>query len=70
MRVKVLILALLAAIIALPFPASQLLAGPFSALARVSFASGAKGALSTLLEDPFLAGHLSFVPARSAADAA
>jgi uncharacterized membrane protein len=67
MRVKVLILALLAVIIALPFPASQLLAGPFSAPAHISLVE-APGALGTLLEDPFLADHLSFVPARSAAD--
>lgn len=61
MRVKVLGLALLAAIIALPFPASQLLAGPFSAHAP-------SAALATLIEDPFLADHLSFTPARSVAD--
>jgi len=70
MRVKVLIVAILAAIAALPFPAGTLQAGTFSAPAHVSFAVGAKGALGTLIEDPFLAAHLSFVPAQSAADAA
>jgi hypothetical protein len=63
MRVKVLILALVGAMLALPIPAGQLLAGPFSAPAHVSFAPGAAGALGTLIEDPFLAAHLSFVPA-------
>jgi len=70
MRVKVLIVALLAAIAALPFPAGTLQAGTFSAPAHVSFAAGAKGALGTLIEDPFLAAHLSFVPANGPSSAA
>jgi hypothetical protein len=67
MRVKVLILALIAALMALPVSAGQWLAGTFSAPAHVAEVPGAFG---TLIEDPFLADHLSFVPATSASDAA
>jgi hypothetical protein len=67
MRVKVLILALVVALSALPVSAGQWLAGTFSAPAHVAEAPGAFG---TLIEDPFLAAKLSFTPAKSASDAA
>jgi hypothetical protein len=68
MRVKVLSLALLAAIIALPVPASQLLTGTFSAPTPIAAAAPVSGALATLVEDPFLAGHLTFQPVSSVLD--
>ena len=67
MRVKVLILALVAALVALPVSAGQWLAGTFSAPAHVAEAPGAFG---TLIEDPFLSARLGFTPAQSASDAA
>jgi hypothetical protein len=67
MRVKVLILALVAALMALPVSAGQWLVGTFSAPAQVAEAPGAFG---TLIQDPFLAARLSFTPAKSASDAA
>ncbi len=65
MRVKVLSLALLGALVALPVPASQLLAGPFSASAPGAVSSGP---LQTLIEDPFLIDRLSFVAPKSFLD--
>lgn len=65
MRAKVLILALLAAIIALPAPASQLLAGTFAASTPASAAAPGADGLGLLLRDPFLIDELSYVaPAR------
>jgi hypothetical protein len=69
MRVKVLILALIAALVALPVSAGQWLAGTFSVPAHPTVAE-APGAFGTLIQDPFLADHLTFTPAKSAADAA
>lgn len=62
MRVKVLILALVAAVVALPVPASQLLSGPSSASAprhRVIVVPGT-GNLGLLLQDPFLIDALHY----------
>ena len=60
MRVKVLSLALIAAIIALPVPASQLLAGTFSApSASVTVIPGHEN-LGLLLQDPFLIDQMSY----------
>jgi hypothetical protein len=58
MRARILTVALLIAIAALPMPASQLLAEPFSASAPGVVA--ATNPLATLMEDPFLAARLSF----------
>ena len=60
MRVKVLSLALLAAIIALPVPASQLLAGTFSAPSPAAQIIPGHEHLGLLLEDPFLIDRMSF----------
>ncbi len=60
MRVKVLSLALLAAVVALPVPASQLLAGTFSAPSpAVRIVPGDQN-LRGLLSDPVQFGELSF----------
>lgn len=65
MRVKVLTLALVAAIIALPVPASQLLNGTFSASATPSAAAPEDSSLGLLLQDPFLIDQMSYsVPVR------
>jgi hypothetical protein len=69
MRVKVLSVALLAALIALPVPASQLLARTFSPSAPQPAATARSGALATLIADPFLIDRLSLVQVRSASDA-
>lgn len=69
MRVKVLSLALLAVLVALPVPASQLLAGTFSPSAPQPAATPQTGALATLIADPFLIDRLSLVQVRSASDA-
>ena len=61
MRVKVLSLALIAAIIALPVPASQLLGGTFSAPSPAARVQPAPENLGLLLEDPFLIDRMSFV---------
>src|SRR3569833_1842145 len=53
MRLKVLTLALVAAIIALPVPASQLLNGTFSASSAPSAAATEDSSHSQLLQDPF-----------------
>ena len=60
MKVKVLSLALLAAIIALPVPASQLLAGTFSAPSPVARIIPGHENLGLLLEDPFLIDRMSY----------
>ena len=60
MRVKVLSLALLAAIIALPVPASQLLAGTFSAPSPGATVVPGNENLGLLLLDPFLIDQISF----------
>ena len=60
MGVKVLSLALVAAIIALPVPASQLLAGTFSATTPAAQIVPGDANLSFLLQDPFLIDQMSF----------
>ena len=69
MRVKVLSIALLAALVALPVPASQLLAGTFSAPAPQPAATSRTGALATLIADPFLTDLMSFTPVAGPSDA-
>jgi hypothetical protein len=65
MRVKVLTLALVAAIIALPVPASQLLNGSFSVPTAPSAAAPEDSSLGLLLQDPFLIDQMSYsVPVR------
>lgn len=60
MRVKALIsLAILAAIVALPVPASQLLAGSFSAPSPAKVLPGNEN-LRFLLQDPFLVDQMSY----------
>jgi hypothetical protein len=64
MNVKVVTLALVAAIIALPVPASQFLAGTFSTLPSRSAAAPEARDLGLLLQDPFLIDQMSYsVPA-------
>ena len=60
MRVKVLSLALLAAIVALPVPASQLLAGTFSAPPQAARIVPGHENLQFLLQDPFLIDQMSY----------
>jgi hypothetical protein len=62
MRVKVLTLALVAAIVALPVPASQFLAGAVPASARPSAAAPGVSSLGLLLQDPFLVDALRYAP--------
>jgi hypothetical protein len=62
MRARILTIAVLIAIAALPVPASQLLAEPFSASAP---GAGASDPFATLMEDPFLAARLSYTAPRS-----
>jgi len=69
MHAKVLTLALLTAIVALPVPASQMLAGTFSAPAPRPAAAPAAMSLGLLLQDPFLIDRLSHVPAAGPGDA-
>jgi hypothetical protein len=65
MRVKVLSLALLAAIVALPVPASQLLAGSFSAPSPAARIVEGDENMRFLLQDPFLIDQMSYErPAR------
>ena len=64
MRAKVLLIALLGAIVALPVPASYLLAEPFSASAP----GAGRTALPTLIEDPFLVTRLSYTAPASFLD--
>ena len=59
MNVKVLSLALVAAIIALPVPASQLLAGSFSATAPAAQIVPGHENLGLLLQDPFLIDQMT-----------
>jgi hypothetical protein len=68
MRIKVLSLALLAALIALPVPASQWLTGTPSAPASAATIEPGNGSLALLLEDPFLVDRMSFSPPRSFTD--
>jgi hypothetical protein len=70
MRAKVLTLALLAAIIALPVPASQLLAGNFPVSTPVSAAAPETASLGLLLQDPFLIDQMSYAPPQSFLDTA
>ena len=60
MRVKVLSLALLAAIVALPVPASQMLSGTFSAPSPVARIVEGDQNLRFLLQDPFLIDQMSY----------
>lgn len=60
MKVKVLSLALLAAIIALPVPASQLLVGTFSAPSPTVNVIPGHENLGLLLQDPFLIDQMSY----------
>jgi hypothetical protein len=60
MNAKVLTLALVAAIIALPVPASQFLAGTFSASPSRSAAAPEANGLGLLLQDPFLIDQMSY----------
>ena len=60
MRVKVLSLALLAAIVALPVPASLALSGTFSATAPVAQIVPGDANLRFLLQDPFLIDQMSY----------
>ena len=60
MNAKVLTLALVAAIIALPVPASQFLAGTFSAPPTRSAAAPEANGLGLLLQDPFLIDQMSY----------
>lgn len=59
MRVRVLSLALVAAIMALPVPASQVLVGTFSAPSPAKVIPGNEN-LQFLLQDPFLIDQLSY----------
>jgi hypothetical protein len=66
MRAKVLTLALVAAIIALPVPASQVLTnGTFSPAPASAAAARDNGALGLLLQDPFLIDRMSYEAPRS-----
>ena len=60
MRVKVLSLALFAAIMALPVPASLALTGSFSAPSPVAQVVVGHENLRFLLQDPFLIDQMSF----------
>jgi hypothetical protein len=60
MRVKVLSLALLAAIVALPVPASLALSGTFSAPSPVAQVNPGNENLRFLLQDPFLIDQMSY----------
>jgi hypothetical protein len=66
MNAKVLTLALVAAIIALPVPASQLLAGTSSAPStHASPAAVPSADFALLLEDPFLIDRMSYSAPKS-----
>ena len=69
MRAKVLILVLLAAIVALPVPASQVLAGASSVSAPASAAAAGSRDLGLLLQDPFLIDALTYAPPARLSDA-
>lgn len=66
MRVPVLVVALIAAVAALPVPANQLLPGSISAPHAAKVMQGT-AALVVLLPDPFENGSLTYVPPASAA---
>ncbi|MEO8759227.1 MAG: hypothetical protein ABI398_15910 [Devosia sp.] len=68
MSAKVLTLALVVAIIALPVPASQFLAGSFSTSAQLSAAAPEGRSLGLLLQDPFLIDTLSYAAPASFLD--
>ena len=68
MRANVLSLALVAAIITLPVPASQLLAGTFSAPTHRAGDVADSAGLAVLLQDPFLIDQLSITPVRTVLD--
>lgn len=72
MRAKVLSLALVAAIIALPVPAMQIAAPRPNAVPDMAMrvAPPAAGTLGLLLQDPFLIDGLSYAPPRSIAETA
>jgi hypothetical protein len=59
MRVRVLSLALLAVIVALPVPASQVLVGSFSAPSPAKIVPGNEN-LRFLLQDPFTIDQMSY----------
>ena len=65
MSAKVLSIALAVAIIALPVPASQLIAGTFSKPAQGLTVGRGDPRLATLLADPFLNDQLSFTAPQS-----
>ena len=65
MRVKVLSLALLAAVVALPVPASLALTGTFSVPSPVALIIPGHENLRFLLQDPFLIDQMSFEPPTS-----
>jgi hypothetical protein len=69
MRVKVLTLAFVVAIIALPVPASQLLNGTFSTSTAPTAAATEDSSLGLLLQDPFLLDRMSYIPAVTPSDA-
>jgi hypothetical protein len=69
MHAKVLTLALVVAIVALPVPASQRLAGTFSAPAPQTAAAPEATSLGLLLQDPFLINQLRQVPVAGPSDA-
>jgi hypothetical protein len=66
MSAKVLTLALVVAIIALPVPASQLLNGAFSTPTQATNAAAPTTlGLGTLLQDPFLIDSLTYTAPKS-----
>ena len=68
MSLKAVSIALVAATIALPVPASQLLSGRFSSPAPQAIAAAGPGSLATLIEDPFLVDRMSFAAPKSFLD--
>ncbi len=60
MSAKALTIALVAAIIALPVPASQLLSGTFSSPTAVVWVHPGTSNFATLIEDPFLIDRMSY----------
>ena len=70
MNAKVVILAVAVAIVTLPVPASQLLAGTFSRSTQTSpAAEPSTKNLGLLLQDPFLINSLSYKAPKSFLDA-
>lgn len=68
MSAKVLSIALVAAIVALPVPASQFLAGTFSSPTLKAVAAPGQETLGLLQQDPFLIDSLSFSRPKSFVD--